>query len=136
VKFGLYGGSLFTLEYTVAYPLDLAVTRVTVDTSAATLKFWKSTFSTLSNVVAETGIRGLYRGYVVTVAGGLPTYASYILAYHIAKEKLAGEKEQNWVPFVSGAIADASSRLVGTPFDVSPLRVVYICIYICMYVCV
>src|SRR3989338_5618562 len=55
-RFALIGSSIFLAEWLLAYPIDLAITRVTVDTTQQTMKFWTSTSNCLRSIYAQNGL--------------------------------------------------------------------------------
>jgi|LakMenEpi03Aug12_release.lakeMendotaPanAssembly.Ray.scaffolds.fasta_scaffold507990_1 hypothetical protein len=71
-----------SLALTFAYPLDLARTRLAVDVvkKGEDRVYW-STWDCLSKTTRDEGLRGLFRGYLVSLAGIVP-YVGLSFAIH------------------------------------------------------
>mmetsp|Transcript_32891 Transcript_32891/g.55507 ORF Transcript_32891/g.55507 Transcript_32891/m.55507 type:complete len:288 (+) Transcript_32891:210-1073(+) len=82
-----------------------------------------STFSAIRQILAQEGIRGLYRGYGVAMTFTAPASSLYFVTYEIAKTGLSKEYSQSAVVhFCSGLTAEAISGLLWLPMDVVKQR--------------
>ena len=62
-----------SLALTFSYPLDLARTRLAVDiTKKGEDRIYWSTWDCLSKTMQDEGIRGIFRGYLISLAGIIP----------------------------------------------------------------
>jgi hypothetical protein len=71
-KFIVYGGSATLALDTALYPLELIKTRMQVEAKAE-VTLLKAFRSTLTSTYEQGGVRGLYRGFALYTAGGLPS---------------------------------------------------------------
>jgi len=65
----LSGGTAGGLTLTVAYPLDLARTRLATDLGSGKKREFKGLWDCILKIGRNDGRRGLYRGYVVACCG-------------------------------------------------------------------
>lgn len=85
---------------------------------------YKGVFGTLSTIVREEGIPGLYRGVIPITVGYLPTWAIYFVVYEEIRKRASKSYPNH--PFlstmVSALTAGASSTLVTNPIWVVKTR--------------
>eukprot|EP00760_Papus_ankaliazontas_P015225 PhM_4_TR16419/c0_g1_i1/m.92608 len=100
------------------HPIDTAKARAMASQSATN----ESTFTVLRNIMKTEGIRGLYRGMVVSCVGSAPGVALYLSSYEYSKAQLAtviGDEAEGIVShFLCGFTAEAISCVVWVPIDV------------------
>jgi solute carrier family 25 (adenine nucleotide translocator) protein 4/5/6/31 len=70
------------LQLSLLYPIEIARTRIATDlVQTSSEKTYFGTFGTISRIVKFEGIRGIYAGYPVALAGLAPyvgmSYATY-----------------------------------------------------------
>lgn len=85
---------------------------------------YKGIFGTLSTIVKEEGIAGLYRGLVPITIGYLPTWAIYFVVYEEVKNRTSSKIPE--YPFLSNVVsaltAGTSSTLLTNPIWVIKTR--------------
>jgi len=109
------GGAAGATSMTVCYPLEFSYTRLAGDTSKQ--------FNGLSHVVrtiySSEGIRGLYRGYGVSVCGIIVYRAGYFGFYDVGKQYMNddGSKLFFLKKFGLALVVDISAACFAYPFD-------------------
>ena len=73
VKFALYGGGITLVMDVLLYPLEVIKTRMMIDTKVCKASMVESFLATLRSTLKTEGVRGLFRGFVLSTAGGLPS---------------------------------------------------------------
>lgn len=111
----------------LSMPLSVSSSKLVNTPSSASLNAapkYKGVIGTLSTIVKEEGIPGLYRGVIPITVGYLPTWAIYFVVYEDCKKYTSKHFAQ--YPFVSNMIsaltAGASSTLVTNPIWVVKTR--------------
>jgi solute carrier family 25 iron transporter 28/37 len=124
-------GTLFTITVdALIYPLQLVTTRVQVEArSRATV--WEASLRVARDVFRRDGGAGLYRGFVLFTAGGLPSQGAYFYGYNWARARL-GEvaasqppetrPPQFLVDAAAGMFADVVAAPLWTPVEVVTTR--------------
>ncbi|ODV71973.1 mitochondrial carrier [Cyberlindnera jadinii NRRL Y-1542] len=111
----------------VVCPLDVAKTRLQAQGTTNSMKYHGIT-GTLSTIVKEEGVRGLYRGVVPIVLGYFPTWMIYFSVYERAKRvypKILGEYgiDNEFVTHsLSAFTAGGASSIVTNPIWVVKTR--------------
>lgn len=84
-----------------------------------------SSSAALRQVIADEGVRGLYRGYGSTIFREIPFTCIQFPLYEALKQKMAGYKsEPTWLQAaVSGSMAGAVAAALTTPLDVIKTRI-------------
>lgn len=110
-----------TLSRSIVHPLDTLRSRLMVSTSA-TSNLQKA----LSEVIRTDGLKGLYRGFGISVAMQAPAVATYLSTYDYSKYNISsqtGISDKN--PFIhlgSGLIAETVSAVFWVPMEVIKQR--------------
>ena len=89
---------------------------------------WSASRAHLRTLLAEQGVRGLYRGFVSSNLTAFPAYAVYMGVYSASKSALGYEAGENaetghvqltsasfYAPFLAGLIADGASVALYVP---------------------
>jgi solute carrier family 25 phosphate transporter 23/24/25/41 len=120
-----------------AYPLDLVRTRLSIDTGKVTsVSTGKSKIvGIIEGIVKKEGVRGLYRGLLVSMSVSVPNLAIGFSVYGTLKEKMLTHPSPFWARFrssesrgrpslngpgamISGAFGGVISSLIVFPLDV------------------
>jgi len=108
----------------IFYPLDLARTRITADTSpAGPHRNYPGIRSCLSKTFRQEGFRGLYKGFLLSNLGIVPYLSVSLSMYDWLKDQLPNDKvsrSQVWLPLAKmgfGATASITAQLVAYPLD-------------------
>ena len=114
------GGAAGATSLCVVYPLDFARTRLATDIGkGAADREFKGLGHCLSTIYKSDGLKGLYRGFFVSVQGIIIYRASYFGFYDTLKAMLLSDpKHTNF--FISWAIAQTVTVVAGItsyPFD-------------------
>lgn len=81
----LSGGAAGATSLSVIYPLDFARIRLGADVGSSKTREFTGLRDCFSKVLAVDGVRGLYRGYVVSVFGIVFYRATYFGAFDTGK---------------------------------------------------
>lgn len=103
-----------TLAVTCVSPLELVRT---IQSSGVE----KSIFGIVRDITKETGVLGLYRGWLSTFLRDVPFSAMYFFTFEAVKPliiKQVGQEHASVATFSSGALAGMVSALATHPFDV------------------
>ena len=75
--------------------------------------------------MGEEGIRGLYKGFVVSVLRDVPSYAVYFGAYEYFKFLISGNHSENsfGVKILAGGLAGVASWGCIYPIDIIKTRI-------------
>jgi len=113
----LAGGCAGTSTEFIVYPLDFARTRLAVDVLLGKHKRqYKGLFDCLMKSVKAEGIRGCYKGYVISSIGMFIYRGSWFGLYDFAKQN--GPKSDNFfVRFVVANIVTTAANLLVYPID-------------------
>jgi len=105
----LCGGLTGLNAITLTFPLDVARTRLAVDTQNSPIKE-KSIFTSLINLWKKDGIRGLYKGYSICFLGSIPYVAIKQTTFDYLKTNFMVDKYRGSLNFIFGGF----SGLLGT----------------------
>ena len=118
------GAGIFAMSAT--YPLDMLRGRLTVQVDGKTAKQYTSMTHAARVIVAEEGVRALYKGWVPSVIGVIPYVGLNFAVYGTLKDvvaKLEGLESAKDLDVASGlmcgGIAGAIGQTVAYPFDVA-----------------
>lgn len=101
----------------VVHPLDTVRSRLMVSAGHGTL------LSTLREVVAADGMRGLYRGFGVSVLLQAPAVATYLSTYEVSRDYFAQYVHTPILTHLSaGLVAESVSAVFWTPMEVVKQR--------------
>jgi hypothetical protein len=106
------------------HPLDTCKARLQIQGSGASPKY-KNLLDTLLQTYRVEGLRGLYRGFGVTIVGSAPATCMYLTSYDVAKDMLNSSvfaENQFLSHFSAGMIAETFSCVLWVPIDVTKER--------------
>lgn len=114
---GLAGSSAGVVQSLVTSPMELVKTR-------AQLSSYSEMQIARHILEAEGGLRGLYRGFWITLARDCPAFATYFCAYEYLLRVMRGPRESPSTlhMLLAGGTAGALSWLVVYPLDVIKSR--------------
>jgi len=98
------GGLTGLNAITLTFPLDVARTRLAVDTLNSPIKE-KSIFTSLNHLWKAQGIRGLYKGYSVAFFGSIPYVAIKQTTFDLMKTHFMIDKYRGALNFIYGAFS-------------------------------
>ncbi|KAM3135864.1 hypothetical protein pb186bvf_011993 [Paramecium bursaria] len=109
------------------FPLDTIRSKIQVQQNQFALKGGQI-YGTAKMTIASEGIKGLYKGFLISMLVTGPGYSLYLTSYEFYKFQLNKRNvniyilyEQNWEnmnSFISGMLAEATSCLLWLPQDV------------------
>ncbi len=106
----MYAGLVVVTIYT---PLELLKIRIQADKT----KF-NSFFQMTKQIYQCEGVKGLYKGYVVTVNRDFYSYGAYFYIYYGLKEHWENKNSlTNFKMFIAGGLAGVISWIICYPFD-------------------
>lgn len=109
------------MSRTFVHPFDTIRTRVMVSTSRTT-----SIAKTARELVKTDGVRGLYRGFGISMVMQAPAIATFLTTYEWSKKnisKYTGKSEKSaWVHLGSGLMAETVSAVFWVPMEVIKQR--------------
>jgi solute carrier family 25 protein 44 len=107
---------------TVLYPLSLIKTRLQAQKYLA----YSGTIDCFKKVLANEGVRGLYKGFITTSFGILPSQLLYITTLEIVRASFPKDEQSTSKGlirnFAAGAAASLFSTLITVPLDVVTQR--------------
>lgn len=119
------GGAAGVSSMVITYPLDFARTRLATDIGGPKEKRqFKGLFDCLSKVVAKDGIRGIYRGILLSIPVAIVFRATYFGMYDTAKETLTTKKHSMLITFAIAQFTTASAGYLCYPMDTVRRRMV------------
>lgn len=137
------GGIAGALSAFAVCPLDVAKTKLqaqggliaiqrslakTANSNGSEFAFsgqkYRGMMHTLTTIVREEGIKGLYRGVVPISVGYLPTCAIYFMVYEEAKNRIQFKQSPSLSYMASALIAGASATLATNPIWVIKTRLI------------
>jgi len=118
------GAGIFAMSAT--YPLDMVRGRLTVQVDGKGAKQYRTMTHAARVIVAEEGVRALYRGWLPSVIGVIPYVGLNFAVYGTLKDVVAGwygleggAKDLDVVSGLAcGGVAGAIGQTVAYPFDV------------------
>lgn len=109
-----------TISRTIVHPLDTLRSRLMVSKTSTHLT------TTLIDLIRADGIRGLYRGFTVSIALQAPAIATYLSTYEHAKPILCSKLSQSphsaYVHLSAGMVAESVSAVFWVPMEVIKQR--------------
>lgn len=109
-----------TISRSIVHPLDTLRSRLMVSTTNTTL------LSSLRNLLRSDGIRGLYRGFGISVVLQAPAVATYLSTYDYSKHYISAETKtpptSPLIHLTAGLIAETVSAVFWVPMEVIKQR--------------
>lgn len=122
------GGLAGVSSMVITYPLDFARTRLATDiASSKHERQFRGLFDCLHKVIAKDGIRGIYRGILLSIPVALVFRATYFGMYDTAKEMIsddAGSTRSLIITFFIAQVTTASAGYLCYPMDTVRRRMV------------
>lgn len=114
----LSGGAAGSSSMLFTYPLDLARTRITTDLGKGKDKLYNGFTDVCQKTYSEGGIKALYRGFNISVAGIIPYRALYFAGYDTLKSIfLREEKSSFWKKWVISQFNTVLAQTITYPID-------------------
>ena len=104
------------------HPLDTCKARLQVQSSTSR---YTSLLDTMRQTFRAEGLRGLYRGFGVTVVGSAPATCLYLTSYDASKQVLSENfftRNDFLAHFTAGMLAETFSCVLWVPIDVTKER--------------
>ena len=111
------GGAAGATSLLVVYPLDFARTRLAADVGRGEARAFKGVSDCLTKVVATDGLAGLYRGFLVSLAGVVVYRAAFFGGYDTAKGALLSRDSTLLASWAVAQGVTTAASLVAYPFD-------------------
>jgi len=118
------GAATGVLKTLLFYPLDLSRVRITADLAyAGAPRNYTTIRQALATTFSQEGVRGLYKGVLLSMLGIVPYLSCSMTAYDTYKQQLPVDKvsrAQWWYPLAKmgcGSAAAVSAQLVTYPLD-------------------
>lgn len=112
------GGAAGATSMLFVYPLDFARTRLGADVGkGAAERQFSGLGDCLVKIAKADGVRGLYRGLGVSIAGIIPYRASYFGLFDTGKRMFPLVNQNLLLKFVFAQCVTTTSGLISYPFD-------------------
>ena len=112
-RYYVIGPSLFLFVRVFIYPFNFIKTRLFMQQQNT---IYNGTFDAFKKVIKYEGVRGLYKGFNVSILG-MVSGQLYITTYELTRSRLAGYSTE-FKGFISGATATCVGQTVTVPVDV------------------
>ena len=109
------GAAAGIISYTAIYPLELIRSKLSVNIDGKA-RAYNNLSSALIQTYKNSGINGLYRGWVVSSIGMIPYQGITFLTYKYLNDKI--NTESSYKGLISGSFAGFAAVSVTYPFDV------------------
>jgi solute carrier family 25 carnitine/acylcarnitine transporter 20/29 len=118
-KIMIAGGSSGAIVAVINCPFELVKVKLQTSNNA-----YKNVIDCGLSIFKQQGIRGLYRGFPITFARDIPSYATYFGMYEGVKRGFkASDIEGKWTLLVAGGLAGIGAWLPGYPQDLVKSRI-------------
>jgi len=113
------GGLAGATSLAVVYPLDFARTRMAADIGKGASRQFTGLGNCLSTIYKKDGIKGLYQGFGVSVAGIIVYRAAYFGGYDTARSVIFGEgvKPVWWKSWMVAQVVTSIAGIISYPLD-------------------
>jgi solute carrier family 25 (adenine nucleotide translocator) protein 4/5/6/31 len=113
------GGAAGATSLLFVYPLDFARTRMAVDVGTGQGRQFTGLGNCISTIYRKDGVRGLYQGFNVSVAGIIVYRAAYFGGFDTAKSMLLKDpkKAKFWQNWAIAQVVTTLAGIVSYPFD-------------------
>ncbi|KAJ1673356.1 ADP/ATP carrier protein, partial [Spiromyces aspiralis] len=114
------GGLAGATSLLFVYPLDFARTRMAVDVGTGANRQFTGLGNCISTIYKADGMRGLYQGFAISVAGIIVYRAAYFGGYDTLKQMIYRDKSRKPGFFMSWLVAQTvtvGAGLMSYPFD-------------------
>lgn len=112
-KFFIFAPSLFMFVRALVYPFNLIKTRLFMQEKKS---MYKGTLDAFYKIAKYEGIRGLYRGYIVS-SFGLISGQVYIITYELVRSRLHGYRTE-LKGLIAGGFATLMGQTILVPVDI------------------
>ncbi|OQR88353.1 ADP/ATP translocase [Achlya hypogyna] len=119
------GGAAGATSLLLVYPLDFARTRLGADVGVGASRQYNGLADCLLKIYKSDGASGLYRGFVVSVAGNIVYRAALFGGYDTARDILLEDPKAApiWQKWVVAQVVTTGAGLISYPFDTVRRRV-------------
>jgi len=113
------GGAAGATSLMFVYPLDFARTRMAVDVGIGKNRQFTGLGNCISTIYRKDGIRGLYQGFNISVAGIIVYRAAYFGGFDTAKSILLADpkKASFWQNWAIAQVVTTGAGIISYPFD-------------------
>jgi len=113
------GGAAGATSLMFVYPLDFARTRMAVDVGKGAQRQFTGLGNCIATIFRADGIRGLYQGFNVSVAGIIMYRAAYFGGFDTAKSILLKDpkKAKFWQNWAIAQVVTTGAGIISYPFD-------------------
>ncbi|KAJ1975889.1 ADP/ATP carrier protein [Dimargaris xerosporica] len=112
------GGAAGATSLLFVYPLDFARTRMAVDIGTKGNRQFNGLGHCISSIYKSDGMKGLYQGFGVSVAGIIVYRAAYFGGFDTAKSVIFGEKKPAiWQAWMMAQVVTVIAGMISYPLD-------------------
>jgi len=112
------GGAAGATSLLFVYPLDFARTRMAVDVGTGKNRQFTGLGNCLATICKKDGVRGLYQGFNISVAGIIVYRAAYFGGFDTAKSMILGKKKASfWMNWAIAQVVTTVAGIISYPFD-------------------
>jgi len=113
------GGAAGATSLLFVYPLDFARTRMAVDVGKGAQRQFTGLGNCIATIFRKDGVRGLYQGFNVSVAGIIVYRAAYFGGFDTAKSMLLKDpkKAKFWQNWAIAQVVTTAAGIISYPFD-------------------
>jgi solute carrier family 25 (adenine nucleotide translocator) protein 4/5/6/31 len=113
------GGAAGATSLLFVYPLDFARTRMAVDVGKGKDRQFTGLAQCISSIYKKDGIRGVYQGFNISVAGIIVYRAAYFGGFDTAKSLLVRnpKKASFWQNWAIAQVVTTGAGIISYPFD-------------------
>ncbi|KAI9226150.1 MAG: ADP/ATP translocase [Piptocephalis tieghemiana] len=113
------GGAAGATSLFFVYPLDFARTRMAVDVGTGKNRQFSGLGNCISTVIKSDGIRGVYQGFGISVAGIIFYRAAYFGGFDTAKSALLSDPKNAsfWTNWAIAQVVTTGAGIISYPFD-------------------
>lgn len=113
------GGAAGATSLMFVYPLDFARTRLAADIGKGDTRQYTGLGNCISTIRKTDGLRGLYRGFGVSVGGIIVYRAAFFGGYDTAKQMLLKDPKRApvWQSWLVAQFVTTAAGIISYPFD-------------------
>jgi len=113
------GGAAGATSLLFVYPLDFARTRMAVDVGTGAGRQFTGLGNCITTIIKKDGVRGLYQGFNISVAGIIVYRAAYFGGFDTAKSMLLKNPKNAsfWQNWAIAQVVTTVAGIISYPFD-------------------